>query len=508
MILDNEKLTVDSGELTVGQKSPLSTVACPFSSSIVHCPLSISSSIFHFFLILALAVTAFGQSRRAVTPSPAGDERTVKEMFDEANAYRKLKYDDFEKRKVAVSERLRLQTEREQKQMAAKYAAIASARTELSPDDIYYLALLHWIAENLDGTSESLRKYLSQEGRTPERTQTARSLLSVIASKQKRYEDASALLAEYVKNEPVKAFDKLRMNTELAKAYMSAGEPEKAIPYAAEAFAISRTLVADPSMRSVGLDLFYDNGIVLFDAYRLTGDAASADNTLEDLRKTVGTNGNSILFYFAADKLITYRVESGRKQLALETYLSMLIAATKELPLEGQREDAVQRLKRREKHYRLLGEQAPELASVDKWFPGEPIKIGDLKGKVVLLDFWATWCGPCFEAFPHLIEWHYDLTDKGFVILGVTRYYGRDESRPVDEAGEIEFLKRFKAKQKLPYDFVVGKDQTNQLNYGATALPTAVLIDRKGVIRYIEAGTSSSRIEDLREMIVKLLAEK
>ena len=90
----------------------------------------------------------------------------------------------------------------------------------------------------------------------------------------------------------------------------------------------------------------------------------------------------------------------------------------------------------------------------------------------------------------------------------MTRYYGRDESRPVDEAGEIEFLNRFKAKQKLPYDFVVGKDQANQLNYGATALPTAVLIDRKGVIRYIEAGTSSSRIEDLREMIVKLLAEK
>jgi hypothetical protein len=60
----------------------------------------------------------------------------------------------------------------------------------------------------------------------------------------------------------------------------------------------------------------------------------------------------------------------------------------------------------------------------------------------------------------------------------------------------------------LPYDFVISKDLSNQLLYGATALPTAVLIDRKGVVRYIEPGTSSSRLIELREMILKLLAEK
>ena len=57
-------------------------------------------------------------------------------------------------------------------------------------------------------------------------------------------------------------------------------------------------------------------------------------------------------------------------------------------------------------------------------------------------------------------------------------------------------------------DFVVGRDQSIQILYGATALPTAVLIDRKGVIRYIESGTSSTRLVQMREMIVKLLAEK
>jgi thiol-disulfide isomerase/thioredoxin len=165
-------------------------------------------------------------------------------------------------------------------------------------------------------------------------------------------------------------------------------------------------------------------------------------------------------------------------------------------------------LKKREKHYKILLEPAPELLSVDAWFPGESRNLQALRGKVVLLDFWATWCTPCFEAFPALSEWHQDLGPEGLVVLGITRYYGQAEGFKVDNPNEIDFLKRFKAKQRLGYDFVVLNDQQTQMAYGATALPTTVLIDRKGKIRYIEAGTSTSRIEDLRQMILKVLAEK
>jgi len=463
--------------------------------------------VFALVIVLVVVVSAAAQSGRVVKTA-ATDERPVKELFDEANNYRRLKYEEFEKKKIGVSKFLREQTEKEQKQLAARLAATAEERKNLTPDDIYYLGLLHWIAANYDRASEAVTRFLGQDERTPERTQAARALLVVVAAKQKRFDESIATLAEYQKSEPRKPSETLRMNSELAKALLAEKRSAAAIPYAEEAFAVARTLVADPTLRSVGLDMVYDNAMLAFEANRFSGNIDGAEKTLEQLRLTAASLGNSIFYFYGADKLITYRIETGRKPLALETYLSMLIAATKELPLEGQRNDAIKRLRDREKHYKLLGEPAPEFATVDKWIPGTPVKVADLKGKVVLIDFWATWCAPCFDAFPALTEWHSEFRDQGFEVIGFTRYYGRGEGRPVTEPEEIAFLERFKTKYKLPYDFVVGKDQSTQILYGATALPTAVLLDRKGVVRYIEAGTSTSRLVEMREMILKLLAEK
>jgi len=59
------------------------------------------------------------------------------------------------------------------------------------------------------------------------------------------------------------------------------------------------------------------------------------------------------------------------------------------------------------------------------WVNGKPLTDKDLKGKVVLLDFWAVWCGPCIATFPHLRDWHEKYSDKGLVIIGYTSYYKR-----------------------------------------------------------------------------------
>ncbi len=469
--------------------------------------------LFVFIAIFAMANTVQAQSRRvAPQASPmaasAATDVPVRSLFDEVNSYNKTKFAEYEQKKMAYSEALRLQTEREQKQLAAKYAAAAGVRANLSAEDHYYLGLLHWIAENFDRTSESLRKYLVSPDASADKAQTARSIVAVIAAKQKRFDDALAMIAEYSKNTPAKLSDRTRMETELAKAYFNEKRYADAAVHSAEAYKAAKAVLIDSGITQRGLDETLDTGMQLFESHRAAGNTKEAEQALDNLRKAGASAGSPSLFAYAADKQITYLIESGRKPYAMEIYLSSLIAAGKELPSKATQDDAVRRLKKREKQYKLLGEKAPELTGIDQWFPGSPKTLQALRGKVVLLDFWATWCGPCFDAFPALAEWHRDQGADGLVILGITRYYGQSGGIQMDNPNEVAFLKAFKDKHGLPYDFVVAKDQSSQQLYGATGLPTAVLIDRKGVIRYIESGTNPTRIEEMREVMLRLLAEK
>ena len=467
-----------------------------------------------FILLLCIAPVALAQSGRTGTSSnptsnaSASTERTVKQLFDEANTYKRNKIAELEAKKVKYSETLERQVDQEMKQLAAKNAALAQKRTTLKGEDYYFLGLLHWTSENLEGTNEALRKFISEPEVSPERIQTARSLITVIEAKRGALTEALARWNEYQKNDPKKQTETLRMSNEMAKAYIAAKDLVKAEPFASEAYKTAKTLSTDVKTRARALDEMVDSGMLVFEIARDQNKTAEAEAILTDMQDSAARFGSPMFFYYASDKLITYQIETGRKPLAMETFLTALLKAGKDLPLPGQRTDAIDRLKRRERQYRLLLEPAFEFVSVDKWFPGEVKTIESLKGKVVVLDFWATWCGPCFEAFPHLADWHRDYASQGLVVLGLTRYYGQAEGLSMDNANEIEFLRRFREKQKLPYDFLIFKDQQTQISYAATALPTTVIIDRKGKIRYIESGTSTTRLEEMRQFILKLLAEQ
>lgn len=469
------------------------------------------------FSILLLAVNVAGQSRRVAPnipvkqagPAPeSSSDLSVKQMFDEANAYSKAKFVEFEQKNMPYSESLRVRTQREQKQLAAKYAAIAGGRSGLKGEDLYYLGLLHWIAENFDGTAENLNKFLTGEALPTEKAQTARSVIVVISAKQKKFADAEWILAEYVKSGPVKLSERSRMESELAKAYLAEKNYVKAAANASEAYKAAKTIASEPAMRSRIINELLDAGMLQFEANRSAGNVKEAESSLEDLRTTAASLGSPSMYFYALDNQIKYQIETGRKSAALANYSSSFERVGRELTAKGHQIDVTQKLKKREKHYKLLGETAPELGSIDQWFPGEKRTLASMRGKVVLLDFWAAWCVPCLEAFPSIKEWRQDFAADGFEIVGVTRYYGEAEGFPVDHPNEIEFLTRFRVKYSLPYDFAVAKDQRDHQTYGATAIPTAVLIDRKGVIRYLESGTSPTRLVELREMIARLVAEK
>src|SRR5438093_7978438 len=84
-----------------------------------------------------------------------------------------------------------------------------------------------------------------------------------------------------------------------------------------------------------------------------------------------------------------------------------------------------------------VGKPAPEIPAGDVNINGKAMKLSELKGKVVLIDFWAVWCGPCVASIPTLREWQDEYKDRGFVVLGVTTLEGeygafdKEKGRPV-----------------------------------------------------------------------------
>jgi thiol-disulfide isomerase/thioredoxin len=126
---------------------------------------------------------------------------------------------------------------------------------------------------------------------------------------------------------------------------------------------------------------------------------------------------------------------------------------------------------------------------------GKNLKLSEMAGNVVLINFWASWCGPCREEMPLLNALHNKYKPLGFTVLGVNVEEQADSARG--------FLGNF------PVDFPVLLDNKNRVSklYNVVAMPTTVVVDRDGNLRYLHKGYKSGDEKKYQQMVKELVRE-
>ena len=133
--------------------------------------------------------------------------------------------------------------------------------------------------------------------------------------------------------------------------------------------------------------------------------------------------------------------------------------------------------------------QAPAWSLED--LVGQSVASTDFDGKVLLIDFWATWCPPCRAMIPGLIELHNEYGSRGFVVIGIS----------LDQKGP-EVVAAFVQRHEIPYPVFMANEEVIESFGGIRSIPTSFLIDREGRIRerhvgYLPTDHLEPRIQDL-----------
>ena len=141
---------------------------------------------------------------------------------------------------------------------------------------------------------------------------------------------------------------------------------------------------------------------------------------------------------------------------------------------------------------------APELAS-GEWINSQPLKLNDLRGRVVLIEFWTFGCINCRNTLPFVKSWHDRYRERGLTVIGV-------HSPEFDEERDVEHVRREVSSLGITYPVVTDNDYLTWNAYKVEAWPTIFLLDKQGRIRWKRVGEGD--YDEAERLIQKLLTEK
>ncbi len=203
------------------------------------------------------------------------------------------------------------------------------------------------------------------------------------------------------------------------------------------------------------------------------------------------------LGYARAVQAAQIQADAGRVALATQT----LDRAMASYPADS---ETRRRLRVMKNQFTIKGKPAPAfIAEAGMTVPD----LGSMKGKVVVLSFFAHWSAPTLAQFPDLKKLSTDLKDRGVEVVGLSRFYGYfGDEKDVTKEVEATKVAGFVRDQQLPWTSSMVAKATFD-TYGATSVPYLVVIDKTGIVRAAHAGYSPESFRAIRALIEKLLAE-